>query len=581
MYKDLRKFQSATERVFRTAYFIAKENMAYLSLPKLVDLQKSNNCEMGLILHSETSCKSIVNFISSKMKSSLCNRLIDSNSKLSVLIDESSTISGKSCLIIHISFVLDNVPTVMFLELVELSKGDASSITTILLQTLDARGFSESFLKKNLICIACDGASVMLGSKSGVGLSIQKVIPEVIVWHCANHRLELAVDDAVNEVHGLNPFKIFIDSLYALYHPSPKNQAELKAIAVELECQLSKVGRVLDTRWAASSLRSLQAVWRSFATLAAHFERSSTCGTKTSKERSKFKGLHKVLTSVKFVQNIAIMLDALTEVSQLSNVLQTRGLSLMAANKLILQTIRAIELLKTDSSSCTHYSQVCFDDLADAFEFKGVTLNTSSAHILINREQFLQSLANNMRARLLTSSANRNEKDVMTAQHAQQYKKLLEQMELLNSHSWPLDYEEIAKFGEAEISDLATRFRVEIDETIEGFKVLKATNQPLSSNVKLQSLLSAINCIPVSTADCERGFSCMNNILTPSRNKLEVTNLSNLLFISSVGPSVRNFDPSSYAKAWLKEGRHGAFDSQSMQRKVCAVESYAHCHKYF
>ncbi|KAF0749863.1 E3 SUMO-protein ligase KIAA1586-like [Aphis craccivora] len=37
------------------------------------------------------------------------------------------------------------------------------------------------------------------------------MFPNLIIWHCSNHHLDLAVNDVVNEVDGINHFKIFMD----------------------------------------------------------------------------------------------------------------------------------------------------------------------------------------------------------------------------------------------------------------------------------------------------------------------------------------------------------------------------------
>jgi hypothetical protein len=57
-----------------------------------------------------------------------------------------------------------------------------------------------------LVSVACDGVAVMSGSRGGVKKLLKK-IPSIIVWHCANYRLELAVHDAVKTVSGINRFK--------------------------------------------------------------------------------------------------------------------------------------------------------------------------------------------------------------------------------------------------------------------------------------------------------------------------------------------------------------------------------------
>lgn len=579
LYDGIKKHETCTEKVFRSAYMIAKENFSYTDLPKLIDLQTCNNVDMGVILHSETSCRDIINSISSSMKFKICNNIVSNSSKFSVLVDESTTVSGKSCLIIHLSYVLQNIPTVMFLDIVELPKTDAATITTYLINALAAFGFDSQFLTENLICFACDGASVMLGMKSGVATQLATLVPDVIIWHCCNHRLELAVDDAVKSTHGINPFKIFIDSLYALYHPSPKNQAELKAAASDLGSQLSKIGRVLDTRWAASSLRSLEAVWKSFSALAKHFQTASLSDEKSSKEKSKFRGLHKTLCSTNFVQNLAIMLDALKEVAKLSELLQTRGLSLISANRLIQQSINALKLKKSNVEKCFYFSQVkhfgqCESDVQ--MSFRDVELAHIKTVILLNRAQVFQSLIDSMESRLLTTSASRNQTAEACRQKVSDYKNLLSQIELLNRNSWPIDYEEQSDFGELKIKALAVKLRVNVESSLDGFKFLKAG---LDNVEQLLPLSNALACIPISTADCERGFSCMNNILTPKRNRLDIANLSSLMFISLVGPAVQDFNPTSYSRAWLRSGRHSACDTKSMKRqKLKAKSYYSHCH---
>lgn len=68
-----------------------------------------------------------------------------------------------------------------------------------------------------------DGASVMLGKKSREATGLTLRFTKLFVWHCMNHRLELAVSDAVDEVNSVNHFKAFMHKLYSLYSMSNKN----------------------------------------------------------------------------------------------------------------------------------------------------------------------------------------------------------------------------------------------------------------------------------------------------------------------------------------------------------------------
>jgi len=89
---------------------------------------------------------------------------------------------------------------------------------------------------------------------------LKDIYPLIFSWHCLNHRLELAVNDIMKDLNSINHFKSFIDSLYVLYNNSPKNTNEIKEVCNELNIIFVKVGRVLDTRWVASSWRAVNAV---------------------------------------------------------------------------------------------------------------------------------------------------------------------------------------------------------------------------------------------------------------------------------------------------------------------------------
>jgi len=149
----------------------------------------------------------------------------------------------------------------MFLDLIELEDQSAMTIFNSLVDCLAFYGFDDDYLKNHLIGFASDGASVMLGRKSAVAARIVEKYPTVIVWHCLNHRLELAVSNAIKEVSAVNHFQAFFEKLHSIYSRSPKNQHKLDDCAEE-------IGHV---RWVASSYRTVSAVWNNYQSLYMHF----------------------------------------------------------------------------------------------------------------------------------------------------------------------------------------------------------------------------------------------------------------------------------------------------------------------
>lgn len=85
----------------------------------------------------------------------------------------------------------------MIVDLVELDDLGADAISTKVVECLLRIGFSREFLDRNWINLTCDGASVMLGKKTGVAKRLKQLFPLLFIWHCMAHRLELSVGNAV------------------------------------------------------------------------------------------------------------------------------------------------------------------------------------------------------------------------------------------------------------------------------------------------------------------------------------------------------------------------------------------------
>lgn len=231
----------STAAVFRTAYYIAKNDRPYLDHPELVDLQKANGINMGRILHSNTVCVDIVDHIANEMKK-LITSVLAAKRPISVLIDESTSLSQKACLIVYLRCCFENAndPLSFFLDMVEISSATADGILEGLMKCLIDNGLTEWFLKEFWMGLATDGAAVMLGRKGGLCTKLKELFPNIISWHCFNHRIELSVHDAVKANCEINHFKAFLDKLYSLYSQSPKKRYALGKMCCRSRCRTEK-----------------------------------------------------------------------------------------------------------------------------------------------------------------------------------------------------------------------------------------------------------------------------------------------------------------------------------------------------
>lgn len=204
---------TATSRVFRSADLFAKNIRRYVDHPSMVAMQKANGLDMGVTLHSRYSAALILSSITSDMKANICDKLIAESAKISVLVDESTTNSNSSALIVYIRVVVPNLHSsfVIPLELVDLVALDASTITTAILDASNNHGFSDDYLGQHWIGVCSDGASTMVSNKTGVLTQLKAKFPSLLLWHCMCHRIELAVGDAIDIIGAVNHAKAFLD----------------------------------------------------------------------------------------------------------------------------------------------------------------------------------------------------------------------------------------------------------------------------------------------------------------------------------------------------------------------------------
>ena len=163
------KHKAVTERCLRTAYFIAYQNRPLSDYPDLIDLQERNGVILGTTLQSRFSCKEMISCIAQSMRTKICEEIRKEGKKIAIITDESTTISKKACVIICIRSVVRDKPINIFLDICELAGLDAQSICNCIIHVLARYSFDKEYLVKNLIAFTSDGASVMLGTKNGVG----------------------------------------------------------------------------------------------------------------------------------------------------------------------------------------------------------------------------------------------------------------------------------------------------------------------------------------------------------------------------------------------------------------------------
>lgn len=205
----------ATKNVIDCAYYVAKRNHPFTEFEALTTtLCRKVGVKVGHTMHHRKTGVKIVNHIAAELKRDFVKSIIESDVKFSVMIDESTSKGNDSLLIIYIRANIGGKTENHFLDIVHVGK-TAVEILSALIRTLRRNGFTTEILKKNWIALGCDGASVLTGKKSGLIKLLEAQFPNVIMFHCLNHRLELALNDAVMEFQEFDKIKTLFDRIYS------------------------------------------------------------------------------------------------------------------------------------------------------------------------------------------------------------------------------------------------------------------------------------------------------------------------------------------------------------------------------
>jgi hypothetical protein len=136
---------------------------------------------------------------------------------------------------------------------------------------------------------------------------------------------------------------------------------------------------------------------------------------------------------------------------------------------------------------------------------------------------------------------------------------------VLSAHYLPKEVSERILFGDKEMLQLSKIVRFEKDEKlnnlIEEFRVGK-------SGFPVQEIKQRLSVLPISSAECKRGFSSLNIIHTKIRNRLQEDSRLTFLFLNINGPEMGDLDAHKYAQMWLREGRHSATESETGRKQM-------------
>jgi len=429
----------------------------------------------------------------------------------------------------------------------------------------------------------------MTGRINGVIAKLKTICPIIASVHCIAHRLQLALVHASHSVDYLDEFQGVVNSIYKYYHCSAKRLSTLRKIQEVFDLAHRKFKEVFDVRWL-SFRGAVDAILCNLEPLIhALNEDKQQPGNATAQ------GLLKFVLTFDFLATVHMMSDVLGHLSRLSRLFQSRNIDFFHANLCFDACLTALKEMKCKPGPILQQflntlpqTEAELPPNASSFVWNGIEIQFNRRHNLdgFNRMmgKFLQQLCDNLENRFPDADALKafsilNPKsmpvtnptdskewtssgidsvDLLGKQIEEVYAKFPQETPPVTVNGLQCEWVEIKNMMRKSFSSLSTvdfiqKF-VSLDSTVHQTSCASVSEQMelglASAYPNFVALVKLYLCIPISSVDCERGFSTYNNIKTSVRNRLNVSTVNTLMQMSVDTPSITSMEEFNFDKAF-------------------------------
>lgn len=195
-----------------------------------------------------------------------------------------------------------------------------------------------------VVSATADGASVNFGVYSGVLTQLKNEREWLVMIHCVNHRLELALKAVVQSFDRFSEVDSFYQSIWSLLKNSGKLKAEIKTACEALNITCYELSKIHGTRFLNHRRRGLKKLLHNWPALITAFDNAlaTTVGYRPE-TRAKLTGFLKKLKSYPFLCQVAGYLDVLETLGPLSLVFEGKNLMAFEIPGSVEKTLNALE----------------------------------------------------------------------------------------------------------------------------------------------------------------------------------------------------------------------------------------------
>ncbi|XP_032690138.1 uncharacterized protein LOC116853266 [Odontomachus brunneus] len=233
----------------KLAAFYATHNIAFEVVNDMVPLLKNIFTDSQIakdLTLSRTKCRQIITNILAKRESEkLINNLL--NNKFSILLDESTSITNDKMLCILVKYFSIENKTVIT-QLLELVSLDATDCSAEKLYSAFEQCFkSKRIPMSNIVGMASDNASVMIGDNNSFKSRLKKEVPALIVLKCICHSSALIASKACAKLP--DSCENLLHAVATYFSGSAKRSAILYEFQTFFGVASRKILKLSGTRW--------------------------------------------------------------------------------------------------------------------------------------------------------------------------------------------------------------------------------------------------------------------------------------------------------------------------------------------
>jgi hypothetical protein len=568
--------------LFKTVYHLCRLGRPFTDFEKEINFLKSIDVKVSETYANDKQCRAFMDYIAEDIKSNM-KKLYDKQF-FAILSDGSTDKSNTQQEIIYIRFIQEGLPVTRFLTMKSVTKANAENLTKALTDTMTGT-MDQPQWKETLVACCFDGANVMMGDISGVGVRLQRDLPHLTVIHCCAHRLELSIKDVLKRCDNMNAMETLLYSIYKHYKYSALNWGELQNVGAALNIKVRKPVNNKGTRWLAHHSRAVEVFMINYSSMITHMTHVTATVTGDRYERTaQLLGELQMPSVPMFLNFLSLYLPI---VSRLSESFQSPELTIGEVQNRLTAVYTNIVNYKNNPEKL---KKVIVKDMA----IEGNKIMYSGAEVQLprkgrSRQAPQKEFDETVKEVLKEATTIFN----LTQQYmGERFKDLIEDEVLPHTSifqplNWPHNVQDLASYGEDSVKCIFQHYLGPL--TAAGKSEAKALVQwtelkicittylrSHSQKVKISALwqhfilkdqvqqqfpdiLALVQIcllIPTNTADCERGFSLMGRIKNDWRARLNTSTLASLKAISLHEQTQEQFLPENAIKEWWASSKN-------------------------